>query len=767
MNGERPTRSPSPYGVLSAARDAVVRLGRGEDGVAFVTTLACFMFMYVMCMGVYAVGTAVREKIQLQNAADAAAYSAAVIQADTISRIAAVNRAMAWTYVQMTRRQMDFIVQKWLDLTLKIYEEDEGNARKWNKLSLLPCDKHHNGGGPRSDTYWCGIDEHNIGLVWVNGMPPDFDEVPVIGKATRKARDIPGLDEIGLGRALSVSDIQRKLSAYGNTYTRLSLPFSGDYLTMLTGDVGQQILFDKANIAAMNVAELHLVHMLKERIEKAVPDILRANLPDRDVASDRVVYRIEQAENHFSSFRYLNNTKEDEKLFCSFAGYRGEPFQIFRGDPLTWQGLLTDPDGAVRHSVWAALSDQIGLNVMNGTDRWFVRGDGKRRAKDSDYGIQRSYKHWAEDLIADDLRLHNSKYIKVKVGGKTLFLPPSNLNFNGDGNEASSLAKYFTSSDVFRSGLPSVGLYSQWQWYSMLWFCTPRFIPFPPFIYWVHESVCPSLFFCDHNDWGLKIDGRNENCIYLPGDVISCRYRSYRKKRWRIKKRTHWSASGKYTDFGIPGFRGYTRVYGDDPAILEKHAEKYVGERCLPLLINPLYFGELGTISVGVARKNENAWARLLGGVVSALSSFSAYEPSVPWSWAFSSAKAGYKDPGAAEASNAYIVDWRGSEDAARWNLFQTDWDAVFVPVSCAKSWASGRTWVDSLLDRFPSLAGYTSRGGAFLERWMLDGEGWTPLAETGKKPSAEVWREVAAPKGMLGESGDLDWKRLPGNLRH
>ena len=765
--------------VLAAGRDAVFRLLFREDGVALVTTLACFMFMYLICMGVYAIGTAVREKIQLQNAADAAAYSAAVVQADTMSRIAAINRAMAWTYVQMTRRQMDFIVDKWLERSLKIYREDEKNARDWNKMSILLCNQGHNGAGPRSDTYWCGINENNIGLIWVNGLPTDFDEVPVVGKATAAARQIPGLDEIGLGRALSVSDIEKRRGKF-KEYTRLSLPFSGDYITMLTGDTGQQILFDKANIAAMNFAELHLVYELKSRIEKTVYDILCANIPDGDIEADRVFYHIDQAESHFACFRFLNNTKQDEQIFYSFAGYKGEPFEVFRGDPLTWQGLLVDSESLAKNAVWSSIGKTLGVNVMNGTDRWFVRGNGTRRAKDGDFGIQRSYKHWAEDVLADKLNLHNSKYIKVKVGNKALFLPPSNFNFNGDDNKPSSILKYPTlMADVLSNegfGLPSVGLYSQWQWYSMMWFCTPVIIPFPPWIYWIHRSLCPSLFFCKHNEWGLKIDGENKNCIYLPGDVIPCWYKKYRKKRWRIKKSWHSSASGKFTDFGIPGFRGYTRVYGDDPVLWNAYKEQYVGEKCMPLLVSPLYFGELGTITVGVARKNENAWSRLIGTAIEMAGNvFRAYEPAVEWSWAFSSAKAGYKDPETSyEDSNAYIVDWRGA-DNGKWNLCQSDWDAVFVPVSKAKSLAAHGLWVDAESELSRSVSEYLPMRSDFLEKWMYaSGSDWKPLRENGEKLDDGIWRDVKSPPGMLrsqtgaaNNDSTLDWKSLPSKFRH
>ena len=38
--------------MLHILRDKFIRLGRDEEGVAMVVTLAIFMFMYLICMGV-------------------------------------------------------------------------------------------------------------------------------------------------------------------------------------------------------------------------------------------------------------------------------------------------------------------------------------------------------------------------------------------------------------------------------------------------------------------------------------------------------------------------------------------------------------------------------------------------------------------------------------------------------------------------------------------------------------------------------------------
>ena len=103
------------------------------DGFAVMLTLSIFLFLFVLCAAVYAVGETIHQKIRLQNACDAAAYSAAVVQADGLSRMATINRAMSWTYVQMTNHQMDYITYRWLKLTAKRFEEDKANAQAWHR----------------------------------------------------------------------------------------------------------------------------------------------------------------------------------------------------------------------------------------------------------------------------------------------------------------------------------------------------------------------------------------------------------------------------------------------------------------------------------------------------------------------------------------------------------------------------------------------------------------------------------------------------------
>ena len=93
--------------VLDIANGRLRDIRRDDSGAALVITLGVFMFLVMVTGGVYAIGENVRQKIELQNAVDAAAYSASVVQADYLSRMATVNKAMAWTYVDLQKRSLD------------------------------------------------------------------------------------------------------------------------------------------------------------------------------------------------------------------------------------------------------------------------------------------------------------------------------------------------------------------------------------------------------------------------------------------------------------------------------------------------------------------------------------------------------------------------------------------------------------------------------------------------------------------------------------
>lgn len=238
--------------MLHAFRNKFIRLAKDEDGVALVVTLAVFFFIYLVCMGVYAVGTNVRERIHLQNACDAAAYSAAAVQADTLSRIATINRAMSWTYVQLTRRQMDYIVYRWLRETVSQYKRDMANARSAGGQGL----HFHN--------YW-DIAPDTTPLVLRNNALHLF---PQFGDKVR-LNDSKNVEIVSVEEA---NDTFIATKPYGDSFYASGL--SGDGLSRLRS----QIRADKEAIREMNDAERDLEQGMGGRIEYAAREILKANI---------------------------------------------------------------------------------------------------------------------------------------------------------------------------------------------------------------------------------------------------------------------------------------------------------------------------------------------------------------------------------------------------------------------------------------------------------------------------------------------------------
>jgi len=111
--------------IIERSNATCKRLVREEDGVVLGVMVVTLMSLFLTASAVFAVGEHIRDRIEIQNAVDAAAYSAAVVQADTISRVAAINQAMAWTYIQMCRRHMEYIQDKWLERVYSQYTSDQ------------------------------------------------------------------------------------------------------------------------------------------------------------------------------------------------------------------------------------------------------------------------------------------------------------------------------------------------------------------------------------------------------------------------------------------------------------------------------------------------------------------------------------------------------------------------------------------------------------------------------------------------------------------
>lgn len=362
--------------MLRVLRDKFLRLGRDEDGVALVTTLAVFMFMYLICMGVYAIGTAVKTRIHLQNACDAAAYSAAVVQADTLSRIATINRAMAWTYITMTRRQMDYIVYKWLEKACRDYDIDHDHAEKiWNESTS------------RCPLIGAGALGHDIpGRGWFIGGDGVHETINLNDSHYPFEAYVKDRLDVFDSNWMNSPDVQRK-----SFYAFESGSINFDRL-------GDQIDKDKNTIGAMNSALCYLARSLPEEVETTVNDIIEANMPPE--IKDRCL-----PPQIFQSEKPLKFDSDQE-------GY------------LDYLVQISDSDQELRFLSYADQSSTSVASVFEtGIDTWFVRSS-------SDTGFKRVYEQKDRVLVA---KWHWWTYAWDCVEVDDVWTHPFHKHEDGDG----------------------------------------------------------------------------------------------------------------------------------------------------------------------------------------------------------------------------------------------------------------------------------------------------------------------------------------------
>lgn len=304
--------------MLRILRDKFIRLGRDEEGVAMVVTLAIFMFMYLVCMGVYAIGTAVKTRIHLQNACDAAAYSAAVVQADTLSRIATLNRAMSWTYIAMTKRQMDYIVWKWLNHTRNHCDKDSVEA--WQK----GCE----GVGCGTHPVWYVGPEAPLPIPPLIPVPPYYHPLVIPIPSVGFNPAIVSLNgHTSLFTSPSVTEIGSHLSIFEKTWFRNESFYSKKGMGI--GVLQKQILADKKTIEEMGVAIDDLLATqggLPQKIENCVEKVVEANVPVE--LSGRYNLRVFQSDNPKAQYTRVLKGNEESR-FLDFSRYdcdKAKPF---------------------------------------------------------------------------------------------------------------------------------------------------------------------------------------------------------------------------------------------------------------------------------------------------------------------------------------------------------------------------------------------------------------------------------------------------------
>ena len=673
-----------------------MELGRGEEGVALVVTLAVFMFMYIFCAGVFAVGKMVKDRICLQNAADAAAYSAAVVQADVLSRLATINRAMSWTYAQMNRRRMDFIVYRWMEHAKTHYEQDRKEAAYWVSTSS-------------------------------RFMPHYLSHSPYHGSMSMSPMSINGSSTVGNSVSASDGSAVSYLSRSTSVETSVDNALEGKegYNSYFDTDpwirgscyetggqkgiagLERQIDADMESIWKMNLKEKELIALMRPKMEIAAREILRANVPEFENCA-YVVKMCEHPEHPVSGFlSQMGNSAEEEYRF------------------LEW-----------------------GNSLVNGI------GQG-------DVSIRR-YLYW--DIGSENSRCNGLLNAAFGTGAGTWFrrtggAPGFRWSYHGD-------------------------LVARWTWNA--WRCTKC-----EYHYYTNPLTGVTTETCTPRacwEW-------DSNCTHGSCDCACVRTTSHNVSCYAdnstLRAKYGWVLYGWYN----PDKRAGNTAANNSGSPL----------RAQPYLLKENFFSREGTVTVGIARPNANPWRDqyVLGTRDANIGLYHAFDPFLDWMVCFASARAGYKavyDDVDMELENRYCparvargprdycIDFKPCRGVARkvtdkwddrygwykevelllptwtqrWNLCQSDWDAVMIPVCRAGSGAFENLDTDFTYTYLREPC-WTKMQPDYLYNLVMYGNWHAP--ESGL-PFGGQWQDFRAGTGApleINDHGHIDY--APGDL--
>ena len=736
----------------------IKRLRDDESGVALMLTLSVFLLLYVVCAGIYSIGETVRQKIEVQMACDAAAHSAAVVQADGLSRMAMVNRALSWSYVQLTNMQMDYITYKWLQLVSSRFHEDESKCAKHNKSSIFegslpaPCIDYLAG---HLDDWYVGEDKG-----WFCGK---------VGLSSLVGGGFGQLDVNG--RTRSITDIDEVIDP-NNKQFRDILKF-GEKVESADPEGGYIQQF-KDLIGALNLFLPLLNEEMQNAIYATASSVLFANLP-HDLR--------DKMNSDFALTDPMDISKGRDFVWYVKQGVPMDPYEEKTDNARNGDGLYFDPlyntelderiflsmaDGAVYDNLQDYFYASSGLNtkgLAGGLDQWFVRGDTNE--------TQMSY---------GPLPIH----IDVKRSYRNLGICRVYKNTNrADGGKVSrghhSSIEPFTECDpsCFHSRKSSpdqcasvpdntCSLYADYEWGSMqvITVCYTEFIQIgrvsiPYKTHHIQTGI--PLTSCPHTccqSLNPLYKEQHTRASYNGSCFVSQSKMAAAAAAVTFHESGHVGCHHPHIDIVArmkPLIYGFSRTYGDDKAIYDLHPEAYVGTPAKPWILNERFYERDGTIVVGLARRLRNPWVWLLnqvvpyekvdeGGIYSAFNPIGAENAVVGFSAARAAHRynpttinkngrsrlgiAQFKEAGMREYETRYdsvcADDWNlnrthpkieissglpggeleklrigcvcGKKNAARfancWNLCETDWDATLLPLRYA--WATTTPWFDS-----------------------------------------------------------------------
>jgi len=754
--------------MLQIGRRKMASLRDDERGVVMMATLIFILVLYVFCSCVYAIGQAVNDKMRLQNIADAAAHAAAMTEADGLSRIATLNRAMSWTYVQMTRKQMDYIVARWLRLTKDRYDKDRKMVEEHNGKSdgIVSLPVLINASG-EFDQYIKSIcSRHTVGKVqsgdkgtcWI-GWEPDYTDVVYIGHAGMPAGIAAGAQSLEKGFFLpydGLSDLVKQMKA-NDIESRLKEQIQGDKAIMALLNMLMEALI-RGNPAGPDPG----TPPLTERVIDSAVKVIRASIPDEEYGD--YCYAI-------SPIRYWWPYENDVN----------EPYKVPQGEVSVLSPYRNTEEDELELLSMSMKAPHLHNVFGDGIDQWFVRGNEGTFKKKEDaqkkiepdaenfvqWGLQRGYKSAnrmeggiksiygtiyrgnhisdgratlaqftseANRLLAYSPRRNLLQTVKLLYLESCVLLGESILNtaLNGSffNSDISPSAKNWK--ELFLEQCLEIpdnyGLVSEYRWASMQWACYETIIPWRwtqvgPYRVLLPKGRLPGehyktrpLYECPEHGYGRFNFGAN--------------FKSHARDEYRscaIGLDSSQNTHGSTNSVGGYLHRGYSRIYGDDQELWDE--DLYIGEIAKPVKLNRLFFEHANV--VGLSRKRRNVFERILfprtqwqDGQLDKRSLYALFNPqSSQWLTAFSAARAAFRERGypnswqtkyevtssgqVSDGDQTYPIElmtnndnlankqwsWRlGCPHAKEsnhiderlertWNLCETDWIAVFLPL--------------------------------------------------------------------------------------
>lgn len=783
-------------------------LWHDEKGVALVMTVGIYLLLFIVCAGVHAVGETARQKIELQNACDSAAYAAAVVQADGLSRMAMVNRAMSWTYVRLTNVQMDYITFRWMRKARNTFREDRKDCEEFNKQVWIP-NPLPNGKGSFFTPFFCYWDCQNWYLGenrgWFCGVSSLLGGRSGNIKMNGDIRPFSSLDQ-------AVNQIEQ--SGAEQSWREM-------ILQMKTAIEAYNAMLQMINIAMQNsiqaVASATLVANLP-RIASSDSSAIDTSFSGGDASSgiDLAAARdmLWYVDSRYPMNPYASDDDalKDENGEVQVGGYFSPLYNTELGERL----FLGMADG----EVYNTLEEYFGPKGKNGgLDQWFIRGpaadsamDAKKLPSTKDATINR---YMAPGIC----RVY--KNANRPEGGSVLRGHHTGIFFLDD-TRPSCLNDRRAFPEQCAAVENNEALYAEYEW-SALRFITVCWMRGRSWARWPYHTQygfvkndCPHLCCHGFSGVGAKSHSRSQYDECYRDDTL------YAAMQAIVAYRRKWTSHPRVDTSRILSYPcGMARIYGDDREIYDK--ETYCGAVAQPWVLNASFYGRDGAITVGLARKMRNPFAALLGfssdesanesgiysmfdpvkkGYIVAFSAARAAHhfhpsamqlavaPSLEAEWNSPAVQREYEtrydsvchdsyspdvtkfnlNPGRSELLGFHVGcvcnDGQNLQRFARnWNLCETDWDATLLPLAYSRSPEAG--WYDSMSGgetrwynpvMYPEMADHPFINAA-------GGKGWQHFCGSDGKLAMNDDSGGVDKDGVDGESGDFLAMPAPGGM--